>query len=98
MPYIVRPRRLLAVATGALIAFAGLPAAAHAACPVTPTKKAFQQFGDSADYSLLSGGSFESSTTGWGLTRAAVASGNESYKVGASTDARSLGVEPTGLV
>jgi hypothetical protein len=98
LPYIVRPRRLLAVATGALLALAGLPAAAHAACAATTTKKAFQRFGDTRDYSLLSGANFESATTGWSLTKASVASGNESFKVGSSTDAKSLSVQPTGLV
>jgi hypothetical protein len=98
MPYIVRPRRMLAVATGALIAFAGLPAAAQAACPATPTAKVFSRFGDTRDYSLLSGAHFESATTGWTLAKAKVTSGNESYKVRSSSDAKSLTVEPTGLV
>ena len=97
MPYLIRPRRLLGIATGALLAIAGLPAVAQAACPTTPVTNPFAQFGDSNDYSLLSGASFESGTTGWSLTKAAVASGNESYKVRASTDAKSLVVQPTGI-
>jgi hypothetical protein len=98
VPYIVRPRRLLAVATGVLLAVAGLPAAAQAACPTTTTVKAFSKFGDTRDYSLLSGASFEAGTSGWALTKASVISGNESYKVRASTDSHSLSVDPTGLV
>jgi hypothetical protein len=98
VPYLVRPRRLLAVATGALLAVAGLPAAAHAACPTATTVKAFSQFGDTRDYSLLSGASFESGTSGWTLTKASVISGNESYKVRASTDSHALSVDPKGLV
>jgi hypothetical protein len=97
MPYLIRPRRLLGIATGALVAIAGLPAVAQAACPTTPVTHPFAQFGDSNDYSLLSGASFESGTTGWSLTKTAVASGNESYKVRASTDAKSLVVQPTGI-
>ena len=98
MPYIVRPRRVLAIATGVLLAVAGVPAAAEAACTATPTAKVFKQFGDIADYSLLPGGNFEKATTGWTLTKASVASGNESYKVGSSSDARSLSLDPKGLV
>jgi hypothetical protein len=103
MPYVVRPRprglkhritRLLGVAAVALF---GLPAAAQAACPATPTAKVFSAFGDSAYYSLVSNGAFESGTTGWTLTGAAVAAGNESYKVHAATDTKSLSISPTGL-
>ena len=103
MPYVVRPRprglkhritRLLGVTAVALF---GLPAAAQAACPATPTAKVFSAFGDSAYYSLVSNGAFESGTTGWTLTGAAVAAGNESYKVHAATDTKSLSISPTGL-
>ena len=84
-----RPRhRIVAIMAGALLAAVGLPAVAQAACPITPTTKAFQRFGDTADYSLLSNGHFESGTSGWTLTGAAVVTGNESFKVRASTDAR----------
>jgi hypothetical protein len=55
-----RPRqRVVAIMAGALLAAVGLPAVAQAACPTTPTTKAFQRFGDPADYSLLSNGHFE---------------------------------------
>jgi hypothetical protein len=97
LPYIVRPRRLLAVATGVLLALAGLPAAAHAACAATPTTKPFLQFGDSADYSLLSNGHFEAGTGGWTLTNSRVVSGNEPYKIRSASDAKSLAVDPTGV-
>ena len=96
MPYIVRPRRLIAIATGALLAFTALPAAAQAACPVTPTSQPFLQFGDSAYYSLLSNGHFEAGTTGWTLKNSRVVSGNEPYKLRSSTDSKSLAVDPTG--
>ena len=92
-----RRRRLAAaVATGVLFAL-GVPAAASADCPSTTTTKAFKQFGDQANYSLVPAGAFESGTTGWSLTGASVASGNESYKVHGSSDSHSLAVQPTGL-
>jgi hypothetical protein len=97
MPYIVRPRRLLAVAAGALLAIAGLPAAAHAACAATPLSKPFLQFGDSADYSLLSNGHFEAGTGGWTLKNSRVVSGNEPYKLRSGSDTKSLAVDPTGV-
>jgi hypothetical protein len=90
------PHRIAAIAAGTLLAAVGLPAVAEAACATTPTTKAFQRFGDNADYTLLANGAFESGTTGWTLTGAAVAAGNESYKVRASADARSVVIQPKG--
>ena len=92
-----RPRqRVVAIMAGALLAAVGLPAVAQAACPTTPTTKAFQRFGDTADYSPLSNGHFEAGTSGWTLTGASVVTGNESFKVRASTDTRSVTIQPTG--
>lgn len=71
------------------------PAAAQAACPSTPTAKVFQAFGDSADYSLVPGGGFESGATGWSLSGASVARGNETYAVGGA-GASSLAISPGG--
>jgi hypothetical protein len=103
MPYVVRPRlramrqRIAPLLGAAAVALFGLPAVAQAACPAATTAKVFSGFGDSADYSLVSNGAFESGTTGWSLTRAAVTSGNESYKVHGAADAKSLAITPTGL-
>ncbi|MBJ7472672.1 MAG: hypothetical protein JHD16_15300, partial [Solirubrobacteraceae bacterium] len=87
---LVRPgqRAALLLACGLAPLVAAGPASA--ACAVTPTKKAFSAFGDKADYSLLPGGSFESSTSGWSLGGGSVVSGNETFKVGAASDAKSL--------
>jgi hypothetical protein len=82
--------------TVALAVF-GVPAVAQAACPTTPTTKAFQAFGDGAAYSFAPNGGFESGSSGWSLTRATVVSGNESYKVHGSADSKSLAIDPTGL-
>jgi hypothetical protein len=94
-----RPRqRVVAIVAGALLAAVGVPAVAQAACPITPTTKAFQRFGDTADYSMLSNGHFEAGTSGWALAGAAVVTGNESFKVRASTDSRSVTIQPTGTL
>jgi hypothetical protein len=102
MPYVVvRPIRRNARVSALVAAFAvlamALPAAAHAACPTTPVGKPFQRFGDSADYSLVSNGAFETGTSGWALSKASTVAGNESYKVRSSTDSRSLAIAPTGM-
>ena len=70
-----------------------LPAAASAACVQAPTTKAFSKAGDSADYSVAPGGSFEG-THGWALAGGAkIASGNET--MGITTGSKSL-VLPVG--
>ena len=102
MPYVNRPKhprgRLAALVGASLIAVLGVPAAAQAACPKTPTTKAFKAFGDTANYSLLANGGFEYGTGGWSLSGASVVSDNESYKVRSATDSKSLAITPTGRV
>jgi hypothetical protein len=101
VPYVIRPKRfkasLAALVAGTLLALIALPAAAHAACPSTTTTQPFKQFGDSASYGLMPNGGFETGTSGWALTNAAAASGNESYKVRSASDSKSLVVQPTGI-
>jgi hypothetical protein len=99
LPYVFRPkstRRTLSTLLGALAAALIAVPAAQAACPTTPTTKAFAAFGDNADYSLAPAGAFETGTTGWTLSGASVVSGNESYKVHGSADAKSLAIKATG--
>jgi hypothetical protein len=99
MPYVIRPpkSRLAGLLAGVLVALVALPAAAQAACPTSPTTQAFKSFGDTAQYSLVSNGAFESGTGGWSLTSAAAASGNETYKVHGSADSKSLAIQPKGV-
>jgi hypothetical protein len=78
-----------AVATAATAAPTAAPCAASAAAPV------FEQFGDSAQYSLLAGGSFEPGAADWSLTGAKVVGGNESYNL--ARGSHSLAIQPTGL-
>jgi hypothetical protein len=92
----------LAGSASAAVAFPGAPAPAPvaaapvpASCAVGPTSTPFAQFGDSADYSLVPGGSFESGAPGWSLTGSTTAAGNESYEVEGGT--QSLAIQPGGV-
>jgi hypothetical protein len=88
-----------AIATAAVFAApasAGILTASATDCGDETLTKPFAQFGDQANYKLVSGGSFETGTGGWTLTRGAkVVSGNEPWKVGGSGHAKSL-VLPAG--
>jgi len=97
MPYAVRRMLRTVLAAGAALASLLMPPAAQAAtCPAAPTSKPFARFGDTADYSLLSNGHFESGTSGWSLHKASVAAENESYRVRSASDQRSLGIKAGG--
>ena len=67
-------------------------------CAATTSTKVFSKFGDTANYSLLPGGNFESGSTGWALGGASVVSGNETAFVGTSRDAKSLSVPAKAVV
>ncbi len=56
-------------------------------CADTPTFKAFQAFGDTADYAFAPGGSFEGGAPGWSLDGASVVNTNENIGVFAGTKA-----------
>jgi hypothetical protein len=98
LPYVLRPRGLRTGLTALLSAIAVfvVPAAAQAACQSTPTTKPFLAFGDSNNYSLAPSGGFESGASGWSLSNASVALGNESYSVRAAGDSKSLAIGATG--
>jgi hypothetical protein len=65
-------------------------------CGNQPESQPFAPFGDYNDYTLVPGGNFEPGGLPWVLTGAAhVASGNESYHVGGSSDSHSLAL-PAG--
>jgi hypothetical protein len=88
---------LLTLAAGA-IALAGTVAPASAglglACP-DPTGKPFSPWSDNANYAFSPNGGFESGTTGWSVSGAKVAPGNESFYIHASGDKYSLSM-PAG--
>ena len=90
---------LTAIATAAVFAApasAGILTASATDCGDETLTKPFAQFGDQANYKLVSGASFENGTTGWTLRGGAkVVSGNEPWKVGGSSHGKSL-VLPAG--
>jgi hypothetical protein len=89
-------RRFLALAT-ASVAVLALPATASADdCPDLPAAPVFAQFGDQADYSLVPGADFESSTAGWSLDDAGITGGSETYAVGGDNGKRSLRIDSDG--
>jgi hypothetical protein len=94
-----RARRApLGALAGAVIALAGVPAAAQAACPTSATAQAFAAFGDTAQYSSVPNGDFETGTGGWSLTPGAtVAAGNEPWYVGGANDHKSLAIPAGGV-
>ena len=85
---------LVTLAVG-LIALAGTvkPAAAGLglACP-DPTAKPFTPWSDYANYAFSPNGGFESGSTGWSLSGAKVAPGNESFYLHSSGDKNSLSI------
>ena len=81
----------IASAAFASTANAGLLTESATDCVDGPITQPFRQFGDSANYKLLPGGSFEAGTAAWQLSGGAkIVSGNETYKVGGAGDAKSL--------
>jgi hypothetical protein len=82
-----------AVASAALAssASAGVLTQSATDCDDGALTQPFARFGDGSEYKLVDNGSFEDGTDGWTLTGgAAVASGNESYRVGGAGDDKSL--------
>lgn len=100
MPYVIRPPvkklRLSLILSAVLLAALVLPAAAGASCPATPTTKPFLQFDDSANYSLVPGGDFESQESDWTLMDAETVFGNSVFQVGGLGDDRSLRIQAGG--
>jgi hypothetical protein len=83
MPHISVVSALAAVAAVALAAFPAVSSAAlieTGACDSSALSQPFAQWGDSAQYKLVPGGTFESGAPGWKLSGgAAVASGSEPF-------------------
>jgi hypothetical protein len=95
------PRHLLSVfaiiGLFAAIAFTVTPKADAGLIGTPPpsgceaASKVFAPWGDNANYALIPGGSFESGTPAWAMSRGAkVVSGNETFYVRSSSDSRSL--------
>jgi hypothetical protein len=98
----IRRAGLAAVAaTVAAMAFAstasaGILTASATDCGDESLSQPFARFGDSHNYKIVPGGSFEGALTNWTLAGGAkVVSGNEPWKVGGSSHAKSV-VLPAG--
>jgi hypothetical protein len=89
---------LVTLAVGA-IALAGTASPASAglglACP-DPTGKPFSPWSDNANYAYSPNGGFESGTTGWSLSGAKVAHGNEPFYIHGNGDKYSLAIPAGG--
>jgi hypothetical protein len=100
LPYVTswpHKRALALVAACFALAVAAQPAAAATNnCPTLSSSTVFAALGDNANYTPVSGGTFEGNMTGWTLNNAAVASGNEPWQVDGSSDDQSLGIDSGG--
>jgi hypothetical protein len=87
---------LAGFAASAAPASAGLLVSTARSCSANVLSQPFAPFGDTASYTSVPGGSFESGAAGWTLADGAkVVSGNEPWKVGGSTSSHSLSL-PAG--
>ena len=83
------------LALSASSASAGILVKSAPHCSPTPTSQAFARWGDTAQYKLAPGGSFEAGTASWSLSgRASMVSGNEPWKVAGAGHTRSLKLPP----
>jgi hypothetical protein len=102
MPYVIRwPHRraiALAASCAALLVTAAPAAADTGSCTVSVPASAplFSVFNDTANYTLLPGGSFETGAPGWSLNNASIVPGNEPWYLDGSGDSRSLNIQPGG--
>jgi hypothetical protein len=101
MPVVIHSRvRRAVVAIAALTCFGvfATTGVALASCPSQPVSSPFAQWGDSNDYFLVPGGSFEGTAdqVGWSLTNASLTAGNEPFNVNGADDAQSLTINSGG--
>ena len=98
-----RSLRLLFAVAGVVVAFAVLTPSASAGilvksagnCGTQNLERPFLRWLDPAQYTLLPGGTFESTLPGWTLSGARVVSGNEPYYVHGKSEKKSLSI-PSG--
>ena len=89
----------LATGLGAESANAGILVNTESAknCTTQVLQQPFTRWGDSAQYTLVPGGNFESGAPAWTLSKAKVVSGNESFYVRSNKDSRSLSLGASGV-
>jgi hypothetical protein len=90
-------RRIASVLALAPLATVAAPAIANA-CTLAPAtiSHPFAQYGDTADYTLIPGGTFQTATSGWTLDHAAIAPGEGPVTLTTPADAPALAVTPGG--
>ena len=101
MPYVTswpHKRALALVAACFALAVAAQPAAAATptTCPDTVSSTVFAALGDTANYTPVTGGTFEGGMSGWTLNSASVAPGNEPWQVDGASDSKSLSIASGG--
>lgn len=85
----------LTMTIGAASASAGILVKSAPDCTPKPASQVFARWGDSSQYNLAPGGSFEAGTQSWSLSgNASTVSGNEPWKVAGASHARSLKLPP----
>jgi hypothetical protein len=95
MIFVAASLAVVALAAGAPSASAGLLVESAPDCTPKPTTQPFAQFGDSTQYNLAPGGSFEGGAGSWSLSGgASLVSGNEPWKVAGASHTRSLRLPP----
>ena len=75
---------------------AGLLVETATDCAAQPLAQPFKRWGDSANYTLLPGGTFEDGAPAWTLSRATRVNGNEPFYVHGRLDRKSLSIRPGG--
>jgi hypothetical protein len=96
VPLVIHPRirktvgRIAALTCVAVFVSSG--AALAAECPTQSSKQKFSKWGDSSNYFLVAGGSFEGTPAqvGWTLTGSTLTAGNEPFHLNSFSDNQSL--------
>jgi hypothetical protein len=104
MPFVIHPRvrkglgRLAAMTATGVLASTGVAAAAS--CPTLATTTPLSQFGDTNNYFVVPGGTFEGSAlpAGWTASGASLSAGNEPFHVLNASDNQSLTIQAGGSV
>ena len=95
MLFVAASLAVAALAAGAPSASAGLLVESVPDCTPKPTTQPFAQWGDTTQYNLAPGGSFEGGAGSWSLSGgASLVSDNEPWKVAGASHTRSLRLPP----
>ena len=92
-------RAIFSAASLTCVALFASTGVALASCPTQPVSTPFSQWGDSNDYFLVPGGSFEGTADqlGWTLSNASLTTGNEPFNVNDPGDQQSLTINGGGI-